>query len=86
MWRRSRERRRAAERQRLLVEDDIMCLTTLATMGDEDNEERERVYVGSVLGRRTIPRNRYSGYMRLMEDYFVENPVYGETCSVAGFE
>jgi hypothetical protein len=53
-----------------------MCLATLASMGEDENEER--VYIGSVPGRRTIPRDRYSGYIRLMEDYFVANPVYGE--------
>jgi hypothetical protein len=45
-------------------------------MGEEENEER--VYISSIPSRRTIPRDRYSGYVRLMEDYFVANPVYGE--------
>jgi hypothetical protein len=76
MWSHYRARRRAAERQRLATEDNKMCLATLASMGEDENEER--VYIGSVPGRRTIPRDRYSGYIRLMEDYFVANPVYGE--------
>jgi hypothetical protein len=31
-----------------------------------------------MIGRQVVPRDRYSGYIRLMNDYFIKNPVYGE--------
>jgi hypothetical protein len=33
---------------------------------------------GSVVGRKVFKREREDGYRRLMEDYFVEESVYGE--------
>eukprot|EP00267_Zea_mays_P032569 XP_008665976.1 uncharacterized protein LOC103644568 [Zea mays] len=41
-------------------------------------EEENMPHRGSIVGRRTIPRDRYSGYFRLMQDYFIEQPVYGD--------
>jgi len=41
-------------------------------------EEEERPHRGSVIGREIVPRDRYNGYWRLMMDYFVDRPVYGE--------
>jgi hypothetical protein len=44
----------------------------------EDEDEEIHVHRGSVVGRRVINRDRESGYVRLMQDYFSDNPVYND--------
>jgi hypothetical protein len=60
------------------VYDDILVATTIARIGTEEEENKPNPRRGSIVGRRTIARDRYSGYCRLAEDYFVSNSVYGE--------
>jgi hypothetical protein len=60
------------------VYDDILVATTIARIGTEEEENKPNPRRGSIVGRRIIARDRYSGYFRLMEDYFVSNSVYGE--------
>lgn len=57
------------------TELDLITLTVVTHFACDEEEEPHR---GSVIGRRVIPRDRYSGYVRLMNDYFVDNPVYPE--------
>jgi len=49
----------------------------MAQLVDEEEEEM-RPRRGSVVGRQTVPRDRYSGYHRLMGDYFLDPPVFCE--------
>ena len=56
-------------------EDELITLTVATLVACEEEEDRHR---GSIMGRRVIRRDRYSGYIRLMNDYFVDNPVYPE--------
>jgi hypothetical protein len=58
--------------------DNVLLATTIACIGTEVEENKPNSRRGSIVGRRTIARDRYSGYCRLMEDYFVSNSVYGE--------
>lgn len=44
----------------------------------KDEMDSQSTTGGSVEGRRVIDRDSESGYQRLLNDYFVENPVYGE--------
>jgi len=53
-------------------------IVTGATILQIIEEEEDRPRRGSVIGREIVPRDRYSGYWRLMMDYFVDRPVYGE--------
>jgi hypothetical protein len=55
--------------------DDVLLATTIACIGTEEEENKPNPRRGSIVGRRTIARDRYSGYCRLMEDYFVSNSV-----------
>ena len=73
-------RRRRRERQSgpSASYDNVILATTMARIAEEEEENTAHPRRGSVVGRRTIPRDRYSGYCRLMEDYFVDNPVYGD--------
>jgi hypothetical protein len=57
------------------TEVDLITSTVVTHFACDEEEEPHR---GSVIGRRVIPRDRYSGYVRLMNDYFVDNPVYPE--------
>lgn len=44
---------------------------------NEDDVESSH-HRGSIVGWETICRDRVQGYHRLMQDYFVERPVYNE--------
>ena len=70
--------RRQLRRDRLLGhrEQDFVMASTVAQIIEEEEEECHRR--GSVPGRVSVPRDRYSGYWRLMADYFGDSPVYGE--------
>ena len=81
MWRR-RRRRLNELRQQFNDEEEAVSLVVISNIADED----EQVHRGSVIGRRVIPRDRYIGYIRLMNDYFVDNPVYGENMFRRRFE
>lgn len=74
MWFKTR-RRRCDVHARMFAEHELLQLTTIARMAEEEENMPHR---GSVVGRRTIPRDRYSGYFRLMQDYFIQQPVYGD--------
>lgn len=74
MWFKTRRRRRDVH-ARMFAEHELLQLTTIARMAEEEENMPHR---GSIVGRRTIPRDRYSGYFRLMQDYFIEQPVYGD--------
>jgi hypothetical protein len=41
-------------------------------------EEDKAPRWGSVIGREVVPRDRVSGLVQLMKDYFVGRPVYNE--------
>jgi hypothetical protein len=62
-------------RRQMYEEDELLTMTLSSQI---TNEEETQVHRGSVIGRQVVPRDQYSGYIRLMNDYFVENPVYGE--------
>jgi hypothetical protein len=73
MWHRLQKRR--AEQLHLLQHDeDTMDLMAIAGLVDEEDEPHR----GSVVGREVTYRDRYGGYHRLMQDYFVASPVYNE--------
>jgi hypothetical protein len=55
---------------------DLAMGTFIAQIASKEEEEQPRC--GSVPGRITVPRDRYNGYWRLMQDYFCEPPVFGE--------
>jgi hypothetical protein len=50
--------------------------TFIAQIASEEEEQQPRH--GSLPGCITVPRDRYSGYWRLMHDYFFEPHVFGE--------
>jgi hypothetical protein len=56
------------------AEDEMIAMTVMMYLVEEEKEPHR----GSVFGRRVIPRDRHSAYLRLMNDYFVDNPVYPE--------
>jgi hypothetical protein len=55
------------------VDEELLQLTTIAQLAQEEDE---RPHCGSVVGRQVIFRDRYAGFFRLMQDYFVDSPVY----------
>jgi hypothetical protein len=69
-----RERREGTSR----AYDDVLVATTIARIATEEEENKPNLRRGSIVGCRTIVRDRYSGYCCLMEDYFVSNSIYGE--------
>jgi hypothetical protein len=58
------------------VEDDLVMAATITQL--VQIEEEEPSWGGSVLGRRIVPRNRFSGYRLLYADYFVDEPVFND--------
>ncbi|KAG2208078.1 hypothetical protein INT47_010440 [Mucor saturninus] len=56
--------------------NDVLHILNIKRLKDETNSQSTTG--GSVEGRRVIDRDSESGYQRLLNDYFVENPVYGE--------
>ena len=73
-WRRARKRQR--ELQQFHAHHELLTMTTIVQIIEEEEEERPRR--GSIVGRKTVPRDRFSGYWRLMQDYFLDPPVYGD--------
>jgi hypothetical protein len=71
-----RKRIRERELQQFHAHQQILTATTIVQIIEE--EEEQRPHCGSVVGREIVPRDRYSGYWRLMADYFDGRPVYGE--------
>ena len=51
-------------------------MTTIVQIIIEEEEERPRR--GSIVGRKTVPRGRFSGYWTLMQDYFLDPPVFDD--------
>jgi hypothetical protein len=58
------------------MDEEVVVVTTIAEMAETESEEQPRR--GSILGRTTIPRDRYSAHWRLMFDYFIDAPVYSD--------
>jgi len=73
-WRRKRARE-LLSRQLFDAQQEIVTGATILQIIEEEEDRPRR---GSVIGREIVPRDRYSGYWRLMMDYFVDRPVYGE--------
>jgi hypothetical protein len=59
------------------AEDDLVMAVTITQLVQIEEEE-EPCWGGSVLGRRIVPRNRFSGYRLLYADYFVDEPVFND--------
>jgi hypothetical protein len=68
------QRKRQCELQEFQSYHELLTATTIVQI--IDNEEEERPHRGSVVGRKTVPRDKYSDYWRLMQDYFQDPPVY----------
>ena len=73
-WRRKRARE-LLSRQLFDAQQEIVTGATILQIIEEEEDRPRR---GSVIGREIVPRDRYNGYWRLMMDYFVDRPVYGE--------
>jgi hypothetical protein len=54
----------------------MVAATMMVQLLQEEEESKPRR--GSVIGRQVVHRDRLTGHSRLMEDYFVPNPVYDE--------
>jgi len=74
-WRRARKRQR--ELQQFHAHHELLTMTTIVQIIEEEEEE-ERPRRGSIVGRKTVPRDRFSGYWRLMQDYFLDPPVFDD--------
>ena len=73
-WRRARKRQR--ELQQFHAHHELLTMTTIVQIIEEEEEERPRR--GSIVGRKTVPRDRFSSYWRLMQDYFLDPPVFDD--------
>lgn len=65
----------AEARQYELQDEEISVAIVQLADGEEEEHQPHR---GSVHGRATVDRDRYTGRLRLMQDYFVDPPVYDE--------
>jgi hypothetical protein len=65
-----------------MYNDEVMAATVIVQTLVEEEESRPRR--GSVIGRQVVHRDRLSGHYRLMEDYFVPNPIYDDDFFVVG--
>ena len=74
-WRRARKRQR--ELQQFHAHHELLTMTTIVQIIEEEEEE-ERPRRGSIVGRKTVPRDRFSSYWRLMQDYFLDPPVFDD--------
>ena len=73
-WRRARKRQR--ELQQFHAHHELLTMTTIVQIIEEEEEERPRR--GSIVGRKMVPRDRFSGYWRLMLDYFLDPLVFDD--------
>jgi len=74
-WRRARKRQR--ELQQFHAHHELLTMTTIVQIIEEEEEE-ERPHRGSIVGRKMVPRDRFNGYWRLMQDYFLDPPVFDD--------
>jgi hypothetical protein len=72
-WRRARKRQR--ELQQFHAHHELLTMTTIVQIIEE---EEERPRHGSIVGRKMVPRDRFNGYWRLMQDYFLDPPVFDD--------
>jgi len=72
-WRRARKRQR--ELQQFHAHHELLTMTTIVQIIEEEEERPRR---GSIVGRKMVPRDRFSGYWRLMQDYFLDPPVFDD--------
>jgi hypothetical protein len=70
-------RKRRRELMARYTDDDLAMAVTIAQLAKIEEEEEPR-WGGSVVGRRTVPRDRFSGYRMLYADYFANELVYGD--------
>jgi hypothetical protein len=68
--------RQLINKQRARYDDEIAAATVIVQLLEEEEQSKPRR--GSVIGRQVVARDRLSGHARLMEDYFVPNPVYDD--------
>jgi hypothetical protein len=71
-----RRRARNIEYWRLVAQQQLLTATAMVQVVEEEEEQRPRR--GSVVGRETVKRDKYAGYHRLMADYFLNPPIFGE--------
>ena len=69
------QQHRSLVRQHMHAEDEVLNLMTIAMLAEEEDEAPHR---GSVVGRRTVPRDRYNVLFRLRQDYFIDPPVFND--------
>ena len=75
----SSRKRRARHQQAQNFYAEQQLLTAAAIVEVMRNDEETQPRRGSVPGRKTVPRNKYEGYHRLMSDYFYDPSVFDET-------
>jgi hypothetical protein len=63
-------------RKRARYDDEFVAGTVIVQLLQEEEELKPKR--GSVIGRQVVPRDRLNGHARLMEDYFVPNPIYDD--------
>lgn len=62
--------------QHMYEDEQLLHMLHVSLVGEEDDETH--VHKGFVVGRRVINMDRGSGYVRLMQDYLLDNPVYND--------
>ena len=73
----SRKRRaRLQEARNFHANQQLMTATAIVEL--LSNEEEAEPHRGSVPGRKTVRRNKYDGFHRLMSDYFYDPPVFDD--------
>jgi hypothetical protein len=72
-----RRRERVLEAWRMNCQQRLLTTTAVVQVLHEE-KERERLHRGLVIGRETVKRVKYDGYHRLMKDYFLNLPIFGE--------
>jgi hypothetical protein len=55
----------------------MLTVTAIVQVLHEE-EEQERLHRGSIVGRETVKWDKYDRYHRLMKDYFLNPPIFGE--------
>jgi hypothetical protein len=72
-----RRRERVLEAWRMNCQQHMLTVTAVVQVLHEE-EERERLHRGSVVGRETVKRDKYDGYHHLMKDYFLNPSILSE--------
>jgi hypothetical protein len=73
-----RRRERVLEVWRMNCQQCMLTVTVVVQVLHEE-EERERLHRGSVVGREIVKRDKYDGYHHLMKDYFLNPSIFSET-------